>query len=445
MAHIAGTRKQNNIKELLMEIIDKPITELIAAEYNPRELTKEQYKHLKDSLQRFGIVDPIIINKNEDRKNIVIGGHQRIKVATDLGIEELPCVELDLTIEKEKELNVRLNRNTGQWDYDMLANHFDLEELISWGFGEDELALPDPEPLDGLTDPDDVPEVDEPTAKLGDVWILGDHKLLCGDSTKAEDVDKLIGQEKIDLIFTDPPYGVSYTGHPIIGKQWKAIDKDDLRDEGLYKFLYAAFKHLSDRITDGIAAYIFHASSTQIEFQKALEATNFKVKQQLIWHKGHGFNRSDYHWAHEPLFYAVKGKQNNKWYGDRTQQTVLNKIDTELKGLTKKELVEIVEAMRDNTTVWEVKKDKTLFYQHPTQKPVDLAIKAIKNNTKPGDTVIDNFSGSGSTLMAAECTNRKCLALEFDPGYCDVIISRWENFTGKKAILKVPEQAEIIE
>ncbi len=419
-----------------MEIINKPINELIAAEYNPRELTKDQYKQLKDSLQRFGIVDPIIVNNNQDRKNIVIGGHQRIKVAADIGMTELPCVELDLTIEKEKELNVRLNKNTGQWDYDMLANHFDLEELIDWGFAEEELAIPDPDPLEGLTDPDDIPDVDEPIAKPGDVWILGDHKLLCGDSTKAEDVQRLIDGQKIDLIFTDPPYGVSYTGvHSEKAKKWKSINGDDLRDAGLFEFLLHAFSYLSEHTADGTAAYIFHASATQIEFEKALEAAGFRVKQQLIWHKGHGFNRSDYHWAHEPLFYAVKGEQNNKWYGDRTQQTILNKIDKELKAFTKKELLELITAMQENTTVWEIKKDTTAFYKHPTQKPVDLAIKAIKNNTKPGDTVIDNFSGSGSTLIAAECTKRKCLALEFDPGYCDVIIARWENFTGKKARL----------
>ena len=418
-----------------MQIVNKSIDELIAAEYNPRELTKDQYKQLKDSLQRFGIVDPIIINSNPERKNIVIGGHQRIKVAADLDMFEIPCVEFDLTQEKEKELNVRLNKNTGQWDYDILANEFELEDLIDWGFNSDELAIPDPEPEVGLTDPDAVPEVEVPITKPGDLWQLGEHRLLCGDSTKAEDIGKLIQDRKIDLIFTDPPYGVSYTGTSGESKkEWDPINGDNLRDESLYNFLKDAFVNLDKYTEDGTPAYIFHASSTQIEFQKALEIAGFRIKQQLIWHKGMVLSRSDYHWTHEPMFYAVKGDKNCKWHGDRTHRTIWEDKEKDLTKLTKKELLEIVEAMNDNTTTWEIKKDAAALYKHPTQKPVDLSIKAIKNNTQPGATVLDHFSGSGSTLIGAECTKRKCLALEYDPKYCDVIIERLQQFTGQIAV-----------
>ena len=194
------------------KLVQRDIDSLIFAEYNPRQLTKEQYKHLKDSIDRFGLVDPILVNKNKDRKNIIIGGHQRVKVAKDMNIKEVPVLELDLTYERERELNVRLNRNTGEWDMDSLANFFEVDELVDWGFDEDELILPEEEVVAGLTDDDDVPEVEESICKEGDLWILGKHRLLCGDATKKEDVELLMDGNKADMVFTDPPYGVNYEG-----------------------------------------------------------------------------------------------------------------------------------------------------------------------------------------------------------------------------------------
>ena len=191
------------------KIIHREINSLIFAEYNPRQLTKDQYQNLKDSITRFGLVDPIIVNSNKDRKNIIVGGHQRVKVAKDMDIEYVPVLEVDLTYEKERELNIRLNKNTGEWDMDNLANFFDMDELVEWGFDEDELVLPEEEPIAGLTDDDDVPEVEESICKAGDLWILGEHRLLCGDATKKEDVEVLMDGNKADMVFTDPPYGLS--------------------------------------------------------------------------------------------------------------------------------------------------------------------------------------------------------------------------------------------
>ena len=423
---------------MLQEIVHKKIDDLIFAEYNPRQLTDDQYQQLKDSITRFGLVDPVIVNKHKERKDIIIGGHQRVKVAKTMGIEEVPCVEIELTYEKERELNVRLNKNTGEWDKDVLANNFDIEELLEWGFNEEELSIPELEPEEGLTDPDAIPEVKEPICEMGQLWMLGEHKLLCGDATKPEDVKKLFGDDKANLIFTDPPYGVSYTGTSGEStKEWDPINGDDLRDEQLYEFLLASFQNLDPYTEEGTAAYVFHASSTQIEFQKALEASTYRIKQQLIWHKGMVLSRSDYHWTHEPMFYAVKGKKNCIWYGDRTHRTIANPEERAYDSLSKKELIAILKQMEEQSTTWEIKKDAAVFYKHPTQKPVDLSIRAIKNNTKPGEIVVDTFSGSGSTLMGAECTKRKCLALEYDPVYCDVIITRWEQYTGRKAELCV--------
>ena len=190
---------------MIQKIKQKDIKTLIFAEYNPRQLTTDQYKHLKDSIDRFGFVDPVIVNKNKDRKNIIIGGHQRVKVATDMNISEVPCVEIDLTYERERELNIRLNRNTGEWDMDNLANFFDMEELIDWGFDEGELVFEDEEPIAGLVDDDEIPEVEEAVTKLGDLWLLGEHRLLCGDSTKKENIELLMDGQKADMVFTDPP------------------------------------------------------------------------------------------------------------------------------------------------------------------------------------------------------------------------------------------------
>jgi hypothetical protein len=183
------------------------ISDLIFAEYNPRELTKDQHQDLKDSITRFGLVDPLIVNIHKERKNILVGGHQRLRIAKELGYKSVSCVEVELTPEKEKELNVRLNKNTGQWDWDALANHFDVGELLEWGFSEDELQFTEPD-VQGLTDDDDIPEVEEAITKQGDLWILGEHRLLCGDATKKEDVERLMDGQKADIGLTDPPYGV---------------------------------------------------------------------------------------------------------------------------------------------------------------------------------------------------------------------------------------------
>ena len=182
--------------------------DLIMAEYNPRQLTKDQYAQLKDSLTRFGLVDPLIVNKHKSRKNILVGGHQRLKIAKEMGMDKIPCVEVDLPLDQEKELNIRLNKNVGEWDYDSLANYFDVSELMEWGFSNDELQFYEEEPEQGLIDDDEIPEVEEAITKSGDIWLLGEHRVLCGDATKKEDVDILMEGNKADMVFTDPPYAI---------------------------------------------------------------------------------------------------------------------------------------------------------------------------------------------------------------------------------------------
>ena len=383
-----------------MEIINKTIDSLIFAEYNPRQLTDEQYQQLKDSITRFGLVDPIIVNQHQDRKNIIVGGHQRTRVAKKLGIEEVPCVFVNLSYEKERELNVRLNKNTGGWDYDILADMFDLDELIDWGFKEEELVGFDAEiEIEGNIDDDEIPEEVEPVCKLGDIWELGSHRLLCGDSTIKENIELLLNGNEADMVFTDPPYNVNYEGGT---KKRDKIENDKL--DNFYEFLLDSFKILYKSIKKGGSIYVCHADLERVNFTKSFTESGFKLSSVIIWAKNNStFGRQDYFWKHEPILYGWNKEASHKWYGDFKQDTIWS-IDRPSKNI-----------------------------DHPTMKPIDLIVKAIKNSSKNKQIILDTFLGSGSTLIACEKTKRVCYGMELDPHYCDVIINRWEQYTGKKA------------
>ena len=362
-----------------MKIVNYDIDKIIFAEYNPRELTKDQHKQLTDSINRFGLVDPLIINTHKDRANILVGGHQRLKIAKELGFKDVPCVEVDLTLDKEKELNVRLNKNTGQWDWDSLANYFDAGELLEWGFTEDELQFSEPEEIQGLTDDDDVPEVEEAITKQGDLWILGEHRLLCGDATKKEDVERLMDGQKADVIFTDPPYGINYQD---LKKNHKKI-QNDVNPENVLNI----FNNYE------CPMFICCNWKSMANFLNIINKVDFKAC--IVWDKGSRIQNLDkYAKQHEFILYS------GKYGGEKT-------IDVD---------------------VWQVKRE--VSKDHPTSKPVELVIRAIKNFK---GLCVDLFLGSGSTLIACEKTNRKCYGMEIDPHYCDVIVKRWEDYTGKQA------------
>ena len=353
-----------------MQIVDKNINDLIFAEYNPRQLEKDEYKQLKDSITRFGLVDPIIVNKNEDRKNIIVGGHQRVRIAKDMKIKEVPCVEVDLTLDKERELNIRLNKNSGSWDYDALANMFDTDELTDWGFAEDELVGFDlDEEKEGLIDDDDIPEDVESVCKLGNLWELGQHRLLCGDVLK--DIKKL--PSKYDAIITDPPYGMSAVQKSgVLKDKYKEVLNDESNAVAIKSF---------ELLNSGKLSVWFGANyySNSLPNQSCW----------LVWDKNNG----------------------------QSDQMDCELAWTNLKGVT-----------RQYTQASE-KKNRL----HPTQKPVDLILWVLKKVDKK--IILDPFLGSGSTLIACEKTNRVCYGMELDEHYCDVVINRWEQFTGKKAKL----------
>jgi len=372
-----------------INIVNYKVSDLIFAEYNPRELTKDQHQDLKDSITRFGFVDPLIVNTHKERKNILVGGHQRLKIAKELSYSEVPCVEIELTPDKEKELNVRLNKNTGQWDWDSLANYFDAGELLEWGFTEDELQFSEPEEVQGLTDDDDVPEVEESITKQGDLWILGEHRLLCGDATKKEDVKRLMDGQKADMVFTDPPYGINRAegfggfdgfggyGKPIARKKYKG----GWDDERPPKELFTAIQELADKI--------------------------------LIF----GGN-----------YFADLLPQGNHWVVWDKKNTMPTFGDCELIWTNiKRDSVKIKEFVYNGL----IGKEKERF--HATQKPIQLLVELLNEYESENGIVLDTFLGSGSTLIACEKTNRKCYGMEIDPHYCDVIVKRWEDYTGKQA------------
>ena len=426
-----------------MEITNVDIKELKFNDKNPRKITKRELHKLMRSITEFGFVDPIIVNKHSTRNNIVVGGHQRLKAAEKLGMKEVPVTYVNLTEDKESLLNIALNEISGEWDDDKLLSLLqELEEkgidLTLSGFDEpllDEI-LSNKEQQKKEQNIDRTPKVPEvPKSKEGEVYILGNHRLMCGDSTEREDFKTLMQDKIADLAWTDPPYEVSYKGtNNPDGREWDVLKNDDLREDELYQFLSAIYLNVEQFTKKNAAMYTCYASVNHIIFEKALKEAGWLIKQTLIWEKGHVLGHSDYHWTHEPILYCRK-ENHPVWYGDRTHKTViLNSKVEDLQELKKEELISMIAEIRLNSDLIRERKDPSNEYLHSTQKPVSLSKRMIKNSSRPNDLVIDPCAGSGSTLMACETSGRKCYAMELDPKYVDVILTRWCDFTGKQAI-----------
>lgn len=390
------------------------LSDLKAADYNPRvDLVPgmDEYEKLKQSILEFGFVDPPIFNVQT--KNLV-GGHQRVAVARDLNLfEEIEVSIVDLPVDKEKALNLALNKISGQWDEDKLAillQDLDQDNLNFSGFDEPEIdsLIKNYEltlDIERDVDEDDyeieLPE--EPKSKLGDIYRLGRHRLMCGDSTDIAQVKELLGNQKADLLITDPPYNVNYEGK---GKESMKIKNDNKEDTDFGKFLFSAFNAAIDNLKIGASFYVWYASSEVVNFHTSLTKSGFLVKQELIWNKNSlVMSRQDYHWKHEPCLYGWASNGSHSWYSDRKQTTVFD-FD---RPIANKE--------------------------HPTMKPIKLFDYQIKNSSKVGDLILDLFGGSGTTLMACEQNERSACLMELDPKYVDVIIDRWQKFTGQKAVL----------
>ena len=427
-----------------MEVINVSIKDLIHNKKNPRKISSREQKRLMRSIEEFGFVDPAIVNKNKARFNIIIGGHQRVKAAEKLGWKEVPVAYVDLPEDREHLLNVALNSISGEWDDEKLMTL--LKELQDRGADVTLSGFAEPL-LDEMLARDKILEKEKnidrapivPTkakAKKGEIWILGNHRVMCGDSTVPADFEKLMAGKVADLCWTDPPYGVKYTGASSEGaKEWDPLKNDELEGEYLQKFLEEIYKNVFKFTREGAAMYTCYASVNHIKFERALNIAGWTVKQQLIWEKGHVLGRSDYHWCHEPILYCRRGDASTEWYGDRTHKTViLNSTIEQLNELKKEELIEIISSIRQNGDIVSEKKDNHSEYLHSTQKPVGLSKRMIKNSTRPGEVVLEPCGGSGSTLMACEVSGRICHCMELDEKYVDVIVERWALFTGKDPV-----------
>ena len=393
-------------KQIELWVIDK----LIPWARNPRTHSDAQIAQIAASIAEFGFNNPILV----DTKAGIIAGHGRLLAARKLGLKEVPVIVLDHLTEAQKRAYIiadnQLALNAG-WNDELLrielaalqAEDFDVSLI---GFADEELArlLADQEAAQALTDEDAVPELPQtPISEAGDLWILGDHKLLVGDATVPEDVAKLMAGDAADLVFTDPPYNVAYEGYT---ENRLTIKGDRMSDAEFKQFLEAAFRSCRTAVKPGASLYVCHSSSWQREFQNALETAGFEVRCQIIWAKNTfawGFGR--YKFQHEPLFYTHVAGQKDPWYGDKSQ-----------------------------STLWEEKKPAANRI-HPTAKPVELIERALVNSSKAGDIVADLFAGSGSTLIGCERRGRKARLMEIDPKYADCVVRRYQEYTGKQATL----------
>ena len=374
-----------------------PVSVLKPAAYNPRKKLKKgdkEYKKIENSIREFGFADPLVVNADMT----IIGGHQRLTVAIDLGYTEVPCAVVDVDKTREKALNIALNKITGAWDDQMLADLLkDLENvnfnLDFTGFEAPEIGqlfsnIYDKKVKEDNFDVDS--ELKQPTfSKPGDIWHLGKHRVICGDSTKMETYERLMEGVKANLVLTDPPYNVDV--EETAGK----IMNDNMSDSDFYNFLLAAYQCMHENLADDGSIYVWHADTEGLNFRKAFKDAGFYLSGCCIWKKNSlVLGRSPYQWIHEPCLFGWKQKGRHQWYSDRKQ-----------------------------TTVWEYDKPKS-SPDHPTMKPVTLMSYPIKNSTMTNGVVLDPFLGSGSTLIACMETDRVCMGIELDPKFVDVIVKR---------------------
>lgn len=414
--------------------------ELTPYERNAKIHDRQQIEQIKTSIQQFGMNDPIAVWKN----NVIIEGHGRLIACKELQVERVPVIRLDHLTDSQRKAyclaHNQLTMNTG-FDLDLLSAELDsILDIDMDVFGFD---LEEPEPEKEAEEDDFEPILNaNPTTKLGQVWQLGRHRLLCGDSTEPEAIEKLMAGAQADLLITDPPYNVDYTGKT---KDALKIENDKMTDGRFREFLCDAFKTADSAMKPGAPFYIWHADSEGFNFRGACRDIGWKVRQCLIWNKNcMVMGRQDYQWKHEPCLYGWKDGAGHYFIDDRTQVTVYeDQQSADFRKMKKEELVALLEQLfadQVSTTVLNEKKPAASDI-HPTMKPLKLIGRLVKNSSKPEQIVLDTFGGSGSTLMVCEQLNRTCYTMELDPKYCDAIIERWETYTGEKAVLLTDKPA----
>jgi DNA modification methylase len=374
-----------------MNIVKVKISEIKLNESNPRFIKDDKFKKLVKSIKdlpQMLDIRPIVVNKDM----MVLGGNMRLKACVEAGLIEVPIIIADnLTKEQEKEFLIKDNVSGGEWDWDMIANEWNEVELIEWGL---DIPLDFQTELEAEEDDFDVPaDGIETDIVLGDLFEIGEHRLLCGDSTDSDQVAKLMNGQKADMCHTDPPYNINYEGG---SKKREKIANDKLDD--FPQFLYDVYTTISTALKKGGAIYVWHASAETHNFIQQFLNAGFLFKSYIVWNKNNStFGRSDYHWKHEPCIYGWLDGASHTWHGDRKQ-----------------------------TTVWDIDRPSR-SEEHPTMKPIPLCSKPLENSSKQGDVILDVFLGSGSTMVASHQLKRKCYGMELDPKYCQVIIDRMKK------------------
>lgn len=395
-----------------MNIIEKPINEVIPYEKNPR-INDNAVPAVMRSIEEFGFKVPIVIDKN----GTIVTGHTRLKAAKKLGMKTVPCIVADdLTPEQIKAFRLADNKvaEAAEWDMELLNKELDGIvdiDMSDFNFGD---ITDSPSSEDVVEDNGENIELpSEPKTRLGDIWMIGRHKLMCGDATSEDVLKRLVGGgDKVDMYLTDPPYNVAYEGKT---EDKLTIQNDSMEDSAFYQFLVDSFVAADSVMNEGAAFYIWHADSEGYNFRGACRAVEWELRECLIWNKNTMvLGRQDYQWKHEPCLYGWKGGAAHNWYSDRKQTTV-------------------IDMNKPNRNA-----------EHPTMKPVQLFAYLMGNSSKPGDIILDSFCGSGTTLIACEQMSRTARVLELDPKYCDVIVERYINLVGSSDEVAVERNGKII-
>src|SRR3990167_8156473 len=409
----------------IMEIKLVPIGDLQFADYTPRKITDSQFRKLRASLREFGFVEPVVVNRHPGRENVIVGGHMRVRAAIAEAMTEAPCFFVDLDPQKEKLLNIALNRISGDWDEEKLAEMvYKLNEegadLTLSGFEEHEVSriLDDVMQVEEEEPEEIPPPPDVATSVPGEVYELGPHRLICGDSTDPEVWEKLMAGVKADMVFTDPPYNVNYKSRSqaLMDGGKESIKNDAMTVEAFDAFMDQCFARLFSNAREGAVFYVCTGWSSFPAFVAKMNANGFHLSGIIIWVKDNasmGWN--DYRYKHEQIIKAEKKgvKAVGIIYGWKEGESHRFNGD------------------RDEYDVWEAPRKSTSEYLHPTEKPDWLVMRAIRNSCQRGDVIVDPFGGSGSTLAAAHKMGRRAFMIELDPKFCDVIRERWTKMQGK--------------
>lgn len=416
-----------------MKIVDKPIEWLRPYENNPRN-NEQAVEAVANSIKEFGFKVPIVATIDGE----IVNGHTRFKAAKFLKLKTVPVlIADDLTEEQIKAFRLADNKTGELADWDIELLYSELEDLTGFdmtmfGFDDIDFSLDDFEEEKEEGEEADTDSEEKPKVEYGDIYQLGRHRLMCGDSTSAEDMARLIDGAVIDLYVTDPPYNVAYQGGT---DEAMTIMNDSMDDVSFRQFLRDAFTVANNHLKPGGAFYIWHADSEGLNFRAAVKETGWLLKQSIIWVKNAiVLGRQDYQWKHEPCLYGWKDGASHYFVDNRSLATVIEEDEENLKEMTKSELISYIKTMQDTSPTTVFYEDKPVRNDiHPTMKPLKLIARCVLNSSKKGDKILDSFNGGGSTLMVCERSERVCYAMELDPVYVERTIKRWEEETGLTA------------